>query len=309
MLAALTLCIALAKQQPPALKWPAVAGGTVWFSRGSETKASHKAGMPAIADGLYSFSLKTPEPNNRAAVEFLTRVRENGPVVKFGAQTISFEDGHLSLTDGPFVPMPAAKPEEPLDLVFVTRYNDVAVYTNGAMFTSFPATAPTRITFLRKDWKTSLVGLVTYANALSPGQIKRNAVAADQFAKGMIAASSFMTLDLQLGAFTPVPDPAKIKPYRNALLAQEYKVVRVVMAGAEPVKPGDTVRVFRYGVLDGQKTAVKDLKAGDHVRIRIDLLSAHPALEREYQLDSLDTSYGETYVEIPDSHAGDRTGI
>jgi len=261
--------------------------------------------MPMVMDGLYSVSIKAPDPTKRAAVELLARVREDGPVVKFGTQTIGFESGHISLSDGPFVPMPGVKPEEPLDIVFVTRYNDVAIYVNGEMFTSHPAAEPTKITYLRKDWSTSLQGFVTYVNPLSPTQIKRNAVAAAQFAKGEISTSGgSMVLEAELDAFTPVPDPARIKPYRNALLAQEYKVLRVVEPGVGGVKPGDTVRVFRYGVLDGQRTAMKNLKAGDRVRIKIDLLSAYPALEREYQLDSLDTTFGATYVEVPNVDAG-----
>jgi predicted RecA/RadA family phage recombinase len=249
-------------------------------------------------------TLKAPDPGlSRAAVEFLTVIREDGPIVKYHGQTILFKDGSLTVEPGIRVKNPAIHLNEPLDIVFATRANDVAVYANGEFFTSFGTDAPTSLIFVRSDWSNTLQGLVTFDRPVSPGQIKRNAAAAADFVHGFASGPPGATVDLQLSDFTPVPDPVRIKPYRNALLAEEYRVVDIVDAGSTSLKVGDTVRVFQYGVLDGKTTAVKDLKTGARVRLKIELMTAAaPGVQHEYQLDNLSaTSLDPYYVEVTES--------
>jgi|GEM_PF-4904311 len=286
--------------------WPTVSGATVWISRGHATNAPRTGAAPTVQGDVTSVNLKKPDTNARVAIEFLAVVREDGAVFSYGGQKISFTAGKLELADGPFVPMPGAKLGVPLDVVFVTRFNDVAIYANGEFYTSFAPTTATKISFVAK---TPLQGLVTFDHALSPMQVKRDAVAGHDFVQGFHTETApaegaptdgkHTVLELQLKAFTPVPDPSRIKPYRNALLAQEYQVISVVQPGPTSLKAGDLVRVFRYGVWDGKQTKIKDQKSGDRVRLKIEPLSADPVLEREYQLDTLDTSYGPYYVEAP----------
>jgi hypothetical protein len=290
-----------AAQKPPAMPvWPALPGGIVWVSRGHATKAARTSASPTTVGGLYTATLQKPDSTDRAAVEFLITLREDGPIVKYGSRTVIFKDGTLQIDpEGARAPVPTAKIGQPLDLTFVTRFNDVAVYANGIYFTTFGTDAPTKLTYLNKDWQSTLSGLVTFARPLSPGQIERNSKAAMDFVRGFASGPPLATLDLELGVFTPVPEPSRIKPYRNALLAQEYKVLDVVDGGSTSIRTGQTLRVFRFGVWDGKKTTVKDLKTGDHVRLKIEPMKvASAGIQNEYQLDTLDTSYDPYYVEV-----------
>lgn len=108
-----------------------------------------------------------------------------------------------------------------------------------------------------------------------------------------------VTADLKLLATSKVPLAARIKPYRNALVAQEYLVLKVIKGKALDFKPNTKIRVFRWGVLDEKPTAVGKAKKGDKLRLTVSPLNGWTQMEREFQVDELDGDLSITYyVEV-----------
>jgi hypothetical protein len=112
-------------------------------------------------------------------------------------------------------------------------------------------------------------------------------------------AAAPVVADLELVASTPVPSATRIKPYRSALVAQEYVVRKVVKGKDADVKPKAKIRVFRWGILETKPTSIAKAKKGDKVRLTLKRLSGWVEMEREYQVDELDSDLAITYyVEV-----------
>ena len=109
------------------------------------------------------------------------------------------------------------------------------------------------------------------------------------------APTAPVTVDLELIAMTKAPVPASIKPYRNALIAQEYKVKTVVKGKDADIKAGEKIRVLRWGILSGKLTSVAKAKKGDKIRLTIKRLAGWVDMEREYQVDTLESDLAMTY--------------
>ncbi len=137
-------------------------------------------------------------------------------------------------------------------------------------------------------WKGAIVGIAAYTRELSVDELYGNETAAKDMAKALFADTPKVTIEAELTAVTPVPELERIRPYRSALLAEEYKVVRVVSGRMSAIKPGTKIRVFRYGIKAGEKTALKDAKLGDHAEMLIQPYDSDPKFSREFQVDTLD---------------------
>ncbi len=48
------------------------------------------------------------------------------------------------------------------------------------------------------------------------------------------------------------------------------------------------VRVFRWGIRAGEKTALQNAKVGDHAKMVLQPYDSDPKFEREFQVDTLD---------------------
>lgn len=108
-----------------------------------------------------------------------------------------------------------------------------------------------------------------------------------------------VTADLQLVATTPIPTAAKIRPYRSALVAQEYTVKTIVKGKDADVKAGSKIRVLRWGLIDAKPTKVAKAKKGDKVRLTFKRLAGWTEMEREFQVDNLESDLSVTYfVEV-----------
>lgn len=113
------------------------------------------------------------------------------------------------------------------------------------------------------------------------------------------ASPGSVTADLKLLGTSKVPVAAKIQPYRNALVAQEYLVVKVVKGALPGVKPNEKIRIFRWGLLDAKPTAVAKAKKGDNVRLAFAPLEGWTQMEREFQVDELPGNLAISYyVEV-----------
>lgn len=93
-------------------------------------------------------------------------------------------------------------------------------------------------------------------------------------------------------AVTPVPDPNRVKPYLNVLIAQEWKVKTVKGGKIDGVKPGTVIRVLRWGILNGKIIpSIKNNKAKATITAKLAKFSDYPNLSREYQVDTLPDNY------------------
>jgi hypothetical protein len=136
------------------------------------------------------------------------------------------------------------------------------------------------------------VGLIGFTEAypreLSTDELYGNEVAAKSLAKALFADTQKATVEAELLATTPVPEIERIRPYRSALLAEEYKVIRVTSGRMSALKPGTKIRIFRYGIRFGEKTAIKDAKVGEKDEILIQSYDSDAKFSREFQVDGLD---------------------
>ena len=113
------------------------------------------------------------------------------------------------------------------------------------------------------------------------------------------APSAPVTADLVLVAATPVPTAASIRPYRSALVAHEYQVKSIVKGSNPDVKAGSKIRIFRWGILEAKPTKLAKAKKGDKVRLTVKPLAGWIQMEREYQVDKLESDLAITYfVEV-----------
>ncbi|MHB1463084.1 MAG: hypothetical protein ACYC1M_17470 [Armatimonadota bacterium] len=101
-----------------------------------------------------------------------------------------------------------------------------------------------------------------------------------------------ITVTATITAVTPVPDPNRVKPYLNVLVAQEWRVKAVKGGKIDGVKPGAVIRVLRWGILNGKIVpAIKKNKAKDTITAKLAPFSDYPNLSREYQVDTLPENY------------------
>ncbi len=101
-----------------------------------------------------------------------------------------------------------------------------------------------------------------------------------------------ITVTATITAVTPVPDPNRVKPYLNVLVAQEWKIKSVKGGKIDGVKPGAVIRVLRWGILNGKIVpAIKKNKAKAAITAKLAPFSDYPNLSREYQVDTLPENY------------------
>jgi hypothetical protein len=172
----------------------------------------------------------------------------------------------------------------------IKHFDSIITFVNGSRpVASLLPTAPLLPIFVGLDgWKGQIIAAGSYARELSTDELYGNEVAAKSIAKALFADTIKATVEGELTAVTPVPDLERIRPYRSALLAEEYKVIRVVSGRMSALKPGTKIRIYRYGIRSGEKTAVKDAKIGDKTQMLIQSYDSDPKFSREFQVDGLD---------------------
>lgn len=257
-------------------------------------------GDPKLA---HAQTLAAPKKGTGSSLVMLVKVwPSTNQIVKLGSLAIGVKEGRI-------VPQPtpptgwlklSADPNVPHVVTVVSRDKDYAVYFDGDLFTSLPGGKPLTPSVPADMRQSPLVSIAKYGRRLTLAEIRANAKAAPTYVDSLTPDTPTVTVDATLTTTTEVPDPARIKPYRNALLAQDYKIVSFVSGHAKGLKIGGKLRVFRYGIYDGKKTDIQNEKPGDKVRITVQTLDSNPTMSREYQLDNLDTDVTATYyVEVP----------
>jgi hypothetical protein len=178
-----------------------------------------------------------------------------------------------------------------LNDVQIQSHNDsILAYINGSQapqsVLSTKALVPIEIG--KSSFKGQIIGVAAYTRELSGDEMFANERAAQSMAKALFADTPKVTVEGELTAYTPVPALDRIRPYRSALLAEEYKVVRIVSGRMSAIKPGMKLRIYRYGIKAGEKTALKNAKVGDHAQMLIQPYDSDVKFSREFRVDDLD---------------------
>ncbi|MGV3614955.1 MAG: hypothetical protein ACO1SV_06430 [Fimbriimonas sp.] len=141
----------------------------------------------------------------------------------------------------------------------------------------------------KNPWKGSILDLQVIPRSLMP----QEAMALSQ---SSVATGKSAVVEAELVALTPVPEPKDVLPYKHALITHEYKIVSIKSGGLAGVQAGTTVRVARWGIIGGQKTAIATLKKGAKVTLNLDFFKDHPEIEREFTVDKLSDNFDAPYL-------------
>ena len=137
-------------------------------------------------------------------------------------------------------------------------------------------------------WLGNVEGIAIFARALD---------AADAAADSAIYARMIATrrpspprieLEATFVKGSPIPKAADIAPYRDALVANEFIVTKVIRGEFKPRR----VRVAQWGIIDAQPTAIAQAKPGDVHTLVLEPMTDHPKLESEAISDTLDENFG-----------------
>ncbi|MBM3213403.1 hypothetical protein FJZ36_00580 [Candidatus Poribacteria bacterium] len=130
-----------------------------------------------------------------------------------------------------------------------------------------------------RDWSGALEGVAVYDRALSPNE----ALGSYEAYRNILfsrAHRSSIDVEAVLMARSDVPSVQEIAPYREALVAAEYRVV-----GAGEATP-ERIRLVEWGILDSSPLRLPS--GGDPRRLVLEPLDANPQLSGVYTSDTLE---------------------
>ena len=135
---------------------------------------------------------------------------------------------------------------------------------------------------VRFPWRGRLEGIAIFSRELSAEEAAGDFAA---YSKITSARKPPPRIELQakVSALSDIPKPIEVAPYRDALVVNEYEVVKVLRGKYK----GPRMRVAQWGLIDTRPTALAQAKAGDVVNIAVEPFAAHPELEAEALRDSL----------------------
>jgi len=301
------LCLVGSKQGSvqPELHWPLVPH-TLFVARGIDTdgmdvlqhlRVAEKAGVPSIGvvrtggGGSWSSIVLPSGTAPWKTLQIVFAYKTEGPLATFGGVELAIKNGILFFSrGGNGLKMAQVSSGDLNDLQIVCHNGSLLAYLNGTPATQpVAATKPLLPIEVGIDpFKGSIIGVAAYDRELSVDEIAANTRAAKSMSKMLIADTLKVTVEGVLTGITPVPELERIRPYRSALLAEEYKVVRIVSGRMSAIKPGMKIRIFRYGIKAGEKTALQNAKLGDRAKMTIQAYDSDIKFSREFQVDNLD---------------------
>ncbi len=295
--------IALCALRQDSLNWPLVPGSQFAY-KGVGSNATEPAKHlsitlnPAGVNGT-SVSSKTDGlsvglPQKSAewkTVQLAFTYTQDGTLAKFGGISIFVKQGKLWFAKkGEYSEIAPLLKDDINDVQIIKHFDSIITFVNGSRpVASLLPTAPLLPFHVGLDgWKGQIIAAAVYPRELSTDELFGNEVAVKSIAKALFADTVKATVEAELTAATPVPELERIRPYRSALLAEEYKVIRVTSGRMSSLKPGTKIRVYRYGIRSGEKTSVKDAKVGDRAEMLIQGYDTDPKFSREFQVYGLD---------------------
>ncbi len=215
----------------------------------------------------------------------------DGTLATLGSVDLEVRKGWLLLSKaGTLIRLAQVANGDVCDVQLVRNFGALIAYINGSAvgksMTAPGVLMPVEVGI--DPWKGAVIGIAGYDRELSVDELYANARAARDMAKALFADTLKATVEGEMTAFTPVPDVERIRPYRSALICEEYKVIRLVSGRMSALKPGMKIRVLRYGVRSGEKTALKNAKVGDRAQMLIQSFDSDEKFGREFRVDDLD---------------------
>lgn len=231
-------------------------------------------------------------------IEVMFTSAADGTLLSFGDLSVAVKQGRLWFArNGHMWDIAPLKADSLNDVQLVTHLDSYLAYVNGQR-SAQTITVPAAIVPIQvglDTWKGSVIGVCGYAKELSEDEVVANLHAGQAVAKAVYADTKTVTIEAELGAFTAVPELSQIAPYRSALVAEEYKILRISKGRMAALKEGMKVRIFRWGLKAGDKTDIAKIKTGDKATMVIQPLSADPKYEKEFQVDTLDGDISALY--------------
>lgn len=131
-------------------------------------------------------------------------------------------------------------------------------------------------------WAGLLEGIAVYDRALAAGTIREDALRHARLRAARPAVKRSV-VTARLTARSEVPTLREISPYREALAVDEYAVLDV-LRGEDP---GETIRVARWVILDGETLPGAGDRPGQVHRLVLSPFAANPQLESVYLAETL----------------------
>jgi len=303
------LCL-LARLQGGSSHWPIVPGA-LFSLNGADSPVSHamiavkgdSTGKLASGDSGSGFVGLPRGATPWKTLQIAFTYTADGTLARFGGISLVTKGGHLYYSkDGAMIEVAPLTQGESNDVQILKHYDSIHAYVNGerASRSILPTKPLLPIEVGLDTWKGKILGIAGYSRELSVDELFANehsllsptksspAVDATPKTEPPGPDTAKVTVEGELTAMTPVPDIDRIRPYRSALLAEEYKVVKIVSGRMASIKPGMKIRIYRYGIRAGEKTDIKDMKIGDHAEMLIQPYDSDPKFAREFQVDALD---------------------
>jgi len=134
-------------------------------------------------------------------------------------------------------------------------------------------------------WLGALEGVAIYKRFMEAGEVKRNYDVYMSKLKSRVVLPQ-IEVEAVLVAASDIPDPAKIAPYREALVVNEYEVRQVVRSDDAwsfnpEIRRGMKIRVAEWGLIDAKPTGVSRLEVGQTRRLALEVLDNHPEAPEE----------------------------
>jgi hypothetical protein len=141
----------------------------------------------------------------------------------------------------------------------------------------------------KNPWKGTVLDLQVIPRSLMPQE-------ALTLSQSSTVSGKAAVVEAELVGLTAVPDPKDVLPYKHALITHEYKILNVKSGGLDGVQAGTTVRVVRWGIIGGQKTAIASLKKGAKVTMNLEWFKDHKEIEREFTVDKLADNFDAPFL-------------
>jgi hypothetical protein len=184
----------------------------------------------------------------------------------------------------------------------VAYFDGKPVYENKAVTGSLKAWGYGELCFGsnhnggRHDWLGRLEGVAIYKRFIEADEAARNYA---EYRKKIAARIAVPQIELQarLVAESRIPEPIQIAPYRDALIVNEYKIEKILKAGRDwrfngKLEPGIKLRIAQWGLVDGVKTTLGEMKAGDVANLTLEVFANHPEKLDELEIsNSLDEDF------------------
>jgi hypothetical protein len=180
---------------------------------------------------------------------------------------VSYEkEGLRAYLNGKEVPAPQ-------DLNGELPWRDV-VYQSGLTFGGHPKDPRT--------WWGEVYRVALFARAIGEKEVTSNYRASR---KTFIDRPSQVQLRAKLTAKSEIPSVADIAPYIDALIVNEYEVLKILSGKYKPKR----IRVAQWGMINKAPRAIG--KPGTEVELRLESFEAHPAFENDPLRDTLDEDF------------------